>query len=214
VSKILQIYQGINGTYSPIAVPSGPHIHGSRFLRLSFRFAAIRLEPPIIASTSDLHSLLEQFGLNVLELKDARVEFTLPLDLNPEPKQHQLFYAKSPFHLVDCLQFDHFCGVCNPLRTAFCFFSPNQMMRGFPRRFASIVRVLEYFNFLDLLKRVGKMCWKRSFPTNRFDPELLHALLVLLHALPCAIFFGHDIMWRSTRGYVYFRRWGSVKMGV
>jgi hypothetical protein len=142
------------------------------------------------------------------------VEFTLPLDLDPEPKQHQLLYAKSPFHLVDSLHFDHCCGVCNPLRTAFCLFSLNQTMRGFPRSVGGIGRVLECSKFLDLLKRMRKMYWKRLIiPKNEADPELVHALLVLLHALPCAVFFGHDIMWRPTRGYIYFRRWGSVKMG-
>jgi hypothetical protein len=158
--------------------------------------------------------VLEQFGLNVLELEDAKVEFTLPLDLDPEPKQHQLLYAKSPFHLVDSLHFSHCCSTYNSLRTAFCLVTPNQAMGGFPRSLGGIVRVLECSNFFDLLKRMRKMYWERFIIlNNEANPELVHALLVLLHALPCAVFFGHDIMWRRTRGCICFRRWGSVKMG-
>jgi hypothetical protein len=98
-------------TYELISSASGSHIHGFRFLRLSSKFVAIGPCPLNIVSISDIHSLLgrvleEQTGLNELDFEETRVKLTLPLDLDPEPKQHQLLYAKSPFHFVDCLLFE------------------------------------------------------------------------------------------------------------
>lgn len=127
----------------------------------------MKLGSLIIASTSDLQRLLgrvleEQHGLNGLELEDAKVELTLPLDLDPEPKQHQLLYAKSPFHLVDCLLFELCSGICNPFRTAFRLFPPNQMMRRFPRSVGRIGQVLKSSKFFDLLKRVERCTGKAS----------------------------------------------------
>jgi hypothetical protein len=61
---------------------------------------------------------------------------------------------------------------------------------------------------------VGKMYWKSFILIDGVDPELLHQLLVLLHALPCAASFGHGILWRRTSDYIYFRRRGLVKIGL